>query len=142
MSAVALRAKAGILAHACARPRGRPSSHQQLAGAEPVAEINGTQTEPLEGRSLAPVLRGEERPEPSALYWEWAGNCAIRRDRWKLVWDTLNEAQQWELYDVEADRTELYDLATEKPGVVKELRAAYEQWATSTGRRIPKTTAL
>ena len=84
------------------------------------------------------VLRGEQCPAPEDLCREWAGNCAIRRHRWKLVWDALNQKQQWELYGVVADRTELHDLATEKPSLVKELGAAYERWATATGRRIPK----
>lgn len=111
----------------------------EVAGAKPVAEINGARTAPLEGRSLAPIFRGESRPPADELCWEWAGNCAIRRDRWKLVWDTLNQAKQWELYDLAADRTELQDRAREKPEVIGELRAAYEKWARRLGRKIPGT---
>jgi arylsulfatase len=55
----------------------------------------------------------------------------------KLVWDTLNPARRWELYDLAADRTELHDLATQQPELVKELAAAYARWAKATGRRIP-----
>ena len=44
---------------------------------------------------------------------------------------------RWELYDVEADRTELRDLAAEMPEKVAELEAAYERWAKATGRAIP-----
>jgi len=113
----------------------------EVAGAKPVAEINGARTQPLEGRSLAPIFRGEPRPPADELCWEWAGNCAIRRGQWKLVWDTLNPAKQWELYDLLADRTELHDLARKKPEVVKELSGAYERWAKSLGRKLPREKA-
>jgi arylsulfatase len=82
-------------------------------------------------------LRGGTRPPPAELCWEWAGNCAIRRGRWKLVWDTLNPQHRWELYDIEVDRTELNDLAGELPQVVAELSEAYARWAKTYGRRLP-----
>jgi len=111
----------------------------ELAGGAYPTEFNDRKTAPLEGQSLFPVLLGETREPPEELCWEWSGNCAIRRGEWKLVWDTLNPAGQWELYDLETDRTELNDLADQKPRLVRELSTAYERWATATARRIPKT---
>jgi arylsulfatase len=64
----------------------------ELANGKPLAEINGQATQPLEGRSLLPILRGGTRPPPEQICWEWSGNCAIRRGPWKLVWDTLKRA--------------------------------------------------
>lgn len=109
----------------------------EVAGAKPVAEINGEKTPPLEGRSLAPVLRGETRAAPEELCWEWSGNCAVRRGKWKLVWDTAAKPVAWELYDLEADRTELNNAAAAKPELVKELSDAYTKWAKATGRKLP-----
>lgn len=109
----------------------------ELAGAQPLAEIDGEKTKPLEGRSLASILRGGTRPPPEELCWEWSGNCAIRRGQWKLVWDTLSRPVKWELYDIEADRTELHNLADEKPELVKEMSEAYARWAKATDRRLP-----
>lgn len=109
----------------------------EFAGGRPLAEINGQKAPPLEGRSLAPILRGGQRPAPEILFWEWSGNCAVRRGQWKLVWDTLNKAKKWQLYDIEADRTELNDEAAQNPALVKELSAAYERWARDLGRRLP-----
>lgn len=109
----------------------------ELAGGKPLAEINGAKTRPLEGLSLAPILRGETRTPPAELCWEWSGNCAVRHGKWKLVWDTLIKPTKWELYDIEADRTELNNLADSKPDLVKELSEAYARWAKATGRKLP-----
>jgi len=109
----------------------------EVAGAKALAEINGEKTKPLEGRSLAPILRGETRTPPEELCWEWSGNCAVRHGKWKLVWDTAARPVKWELYDLEADRTELHDLAGAKAELVKELSDAYEKWAKATGRKLP-----
>jgi arylsulfatase A-like enzyme len=109
----------------------------ELGQGQPLSEIHGKKTAPLEGRSLAPVLRGEQRPAPERLFWEWAGTCAVREGQWKLVWDTLNRAEAWQLYDVVADRTETNDLAAQQPERVKAMAAAYAAWARPLGRHMP-----
>ena len=55
----------------------------------------------------------------------------MREGKWKLVWDV--ELQHWELYDVEADRTETKDLVAKHPSKVRELASAYDRWAEATG---------
>jgi arylsulfatase len=108
-----------------------------LAGASFPGEFRNQPTMPLEGRNLMPIFQGRERQGERDLFWEWAGNAAVRRGNWKLVWDKLNRAKQWELYNLAGDRTELHDLAREKPSMVKDLTEAYETWAQATGRSIP-----
>jgi arylsulfatase len=54
----------------------------------------------------------------------------VRRGKWKLV---RKYRQPWELYDIEADRTELNDLASGHPDLVNELEAAYQTWADRCG---------
>lgn len=96
------------------------------AGATYPGAWNGREIMPLAGTSLKPILAGgavEER----ALFFEHEGNRAVRRGKWKLV--RANFRKQWELYDIEADRTELSDLANEHPKRVEELGALWEQWA-------------
>jgi arylsulfatase len=97
----------------------------EAAGATYPKRRHGHDVPPAEGRSMLPDLRGVD-PEPRDLFWEHEGNCAARRGQWKLV---RKHAQPWELYDIEADRTELNDLASAHPDRVAELAEAYQSWA-------------
>ncbi len=81
---------------------------------------------PLEGRSLVPAFEGR-RIERDAIYWEHEGNRAVRAGKWKLV--ARGPGGPWELYDMDADRTEMRDLAAAEPGRVKELASKWEAWA-------------
>ena len=65
------------------------------------------------------------------------GESAECHGKWKLVWDTAAKPVKWELYDLDADRTEMQDLASANPELVKELTDAYARWAKATGRELP-----
>jgi len=85
---------------------------------------------PLEGTSLQPVFEGKDRPEPKPIFWEHEGNRAVRSGAWKLV---SRYPGAWELYDLNADRTELHDLAGTHPEKVRELSDLYQRWAQRCG---------
>ena len=95
------------------------------AGATYPASYHGHQILPMEGRSLIQIFHGAEREE-RPIFWEHEGNRAVRLGKWKLVARYPND---WELYDVESDRTELNNLAGKQPEKVKELAALYQDWA-------------
>ena len=96
-----------------------------VAGAEYPAQFKGSRITPMEGRSLVPAF--DDKPiEREAIYWEHEGNRAVRQGRWKLV---SRHPGGWELYDMEADRTELNDLAAKHPDKVEQLKALYGKWA-------------
>ena len=93
-----------------------------VAAAEyPKSWPNG-ELEPLQGKSLVPIFRGEQREPHEELYFQFATNRAIRSGKWKLV---SHRAARWELYDIEADGTEMHDLASQHPDVVRRLS---ERW--------------
>jgi arylsulfatase len=103
-----------------------------LAGAEYPKTFKGKEITPLEGQSLAPIFRGEEREGHEAVFWEHEGNRAVRKGDLKLVseWNKKeNRNGAWELYDLKADRTETNDLTSKHPETVEELSALYEAWA-------------
>jgi len=99
----------------------------QLASAGYPARFQAREVLALEGRSLAPVLRGERQEAGErAIFWEYAGHRAVRQGKWKLA---ANHREGWSLYDMEADRTEMNDLARRFPEEVQTLVRRYDRWA-------------
>jgi arylsulfatase A-like enzyme len=99
------------------------------AGIEYPAQYKGKDIQPVEGVSLVPVIGGGGLDGHDNFCWEHFGNKAIRSGKWKLVQAVKGGAGPWELYDVEADRTELNNLVDSEPGVVDELKKKYDAWA-------------
>lgn len=54
---------------------------------------------------------------------------------------TRGAQEQWELYDMEGDRTETTDLADRYPEKVADLAALWEDWAERVGARTPEEKA-
>lgn len=100
------------------------------AGATYPKEFRGKPIPPMEGRSLVPVLRTGKRSPHPVLAWEHEGNRALRQGPWKLV---SRYPGQWELYNLEKDRTERNNLAAAHPAKAEELKKLYEQWAQRAG---------
>lgn len=98
----------------------------ELAGAARPAMFAGEVVPPLEGRSLVPLFHGQEPAKAAPLFWEHEGHRAVRLKQWKLV---ARHRQDWELYDIVADRIESKNLAPTHPEKVKELAALYDAWA-------------
>jgi arylsulfatase len=103
----------------------------EAAGASYPSSFEGRSVTPPAGRSLTPVLQGESRDGHDALYWSHTDNHAVRSGRWKLV--SANGRDEWQLYDMEADRTETNDLASKRPDAVSALAQQHEQWRERVG---------
>ena len=101
----------------------------ELAGAKYPDKLKNRALTPLPGQSLLPVLQGKPLGERT-LAWEHEGNRAVRVGDWKLV---ASFRGPWELYDLSRDRSELKNLAAQQPAKVKELTAAWQQWADKVG---------
>ncbi len=93
------------------------------------AKYPGEPIQPVEGKSLLPVFQGKSVGDRK-LYWEHMGNRAALEGNWKLV---SRYPGKWELYDLEADRTEMNDLAARMPDKAAQLFRDYNIWAQRCG---------
>lgn len=105
----------------------------ELAGAKYPTRYQGNPIKPLAGVSLLSVITGNseiaERSQP--LFWEHAGNRAIRQGDWKLVSHYPN--LDWSVYNISEDRGETKDLSKKQSTLVNQLGSAYFQWARQNG---------
>jgi arylsulfatase len=98
----------------------------------------------MEGRSLIPAFA--DRPlDRDAIFWEHEGNRAVRMGKWKLIskankvdsyiWDKVDELalNDWELFDMEKDRTEMHDVSPGHEEMVKQMAGQWLEWAKRTG---------
>jgi arylsulfatase len=98
-----------------------------LAGAQYPKEFNHHPTPEEPGVSLLPAFAGQPLNRPDPIFFEHEGNRAVRDGQWKLV--AKGPEGQWELYDMDADRSEMHDLAPTHPDRVKSMSAAWQHWA-------------
>jgi arylsulfatase A len=118
----------------------------ELGGVSPPAGVK------LDGRSLVSLLQGggsaewtdrmlffqQCRPDPEGIDRPRPfTHCAVRSQRYKIVMTAADPAEQetraigledTQLFDMAADPGEQNDIAREHPGIVGEMRAAYEAW--------------
>ncbi|MFT3902192.1 MAG: arylsulfatase [Niabella sp.] len=100
------------------------------------ATFNGHTIVPLQGKSLFPHFIGQSNNR-GKVYWEHEANIALRDGKWKLVAKTeedhkFNEASL-QLYDMNADPTEMNDLSKQYPDRVRAMYKDWDQWAHSIG---------
>lgn len=80
-------------------------------------------TVPIDGRSLAPSLQGEQQSSQRTLFFHHNKGKALRHNHWKLVSKAKGD---WELYDLAEDPLELVDLAKTKPDEVRKLKQLWQ----------------
>lgn len=102
----------------------------EAAGATYQSEIGGHEIQPMQGESLLGLLKGKDWSREQPIFWEHEGNSAIRLGQFKLV---RQHGQDWELYDMEADRTELNNLIGTNSKLENELTRQYLDWAAQVG---------
>jgi arylsulfatase len=99
----------------------------ELAGAAYPQSINGHDVPRMEGVSLVGAFAGEKLERERPIFFEHEGNRAVRDGKWKLVAKAAKG--KWELYDMEADRSEMHDLAPKEPQRVEAMAAQWQKWA-------------
>jgi arylsulfatase len=103
-----------------------------VAETEYPAELAGHALSTLDGRSLAPLIAGDDLPPRGAHFFEHEGGRAVRDGEWKMV-AASRRPQQWQLYNLATDRTETRDLAANEPQRVKSLADQWHAWARAVG---------
>lgn len=110
----------------------------ELAQASYPARYAGNKIHALSGISLTPAFAGQKIERADPLYFEHEDNAAIMDGKWKLVGSKVSvpgevNAAKWELYNLEADRTETNDLAASHPAEVARLADRWADWAQGVG---------
>lgn len=83
-------------------------------------------TLPLEGRSLLPAFMGEDlKGDPVYISGTNERFRMFRHGDWKIV---KQNAEDWELYNLASDPTELNDRAGENPGMLETLIEEYDRF--------------
>lgn len=98
----------------------------EVGGAKYPANLHGKTTIPMQGVSLVPAFSGKKLARKEPICFMHEGNRAVRDGKWKIVSKYMDP---WELFDMEADRTEMHNLAGAKPELVAQLSAKYDAWA-------------
>ena len=104
----------------------------EVSGAEYPEQVNGYTIHNMEGESLLPSIRNENDNRKTAMFWEHEANRAVRSNEWKLVMRASEEYPfegEWELYNMNTDRTEMNNLATTYAEKVEEMKTMWENWA-------------
>lgn len=99
-----------------------------LAKAKYPKEYHGHEIIPLEGKSLVPIFKGEEREGHEYLAFEHFNQKAlISKDGWKIV--QPGKKAPWELYNLNEDRSEMHNVAAQYPERVEKMKKQYMEWA-------------
>lgn len=101
-----------------------------LAGTTYPLERDGRGTIPLEGQSFRTTLEGVPDSRVGAISWEHEGNRAVRLGDLKLV---SVFGHDWELYEMDSDRTETNNVSDKYPADVKRMESLWLDWARRVG---------
>lgn len=100
----------------------------EVARAEyPTTYHDGNSIIPMAGTSLMSTVHNPDKQIHEYIFGEHFNNCFVRWKNWKAVKD--EKMKEWELYDIEKDRTEWNNVAAEYPDVLKKMVRKWEEWA-------------
>jgi len=103
----------------------------------PYDKFQGRSVVPLRGQSWIQHFSGKQAHvygETSFNGWELFGQCAIRKGNWKalMIPEPLGTGQ-WELFDLDKDPGEIYNLAETEKDKLEEMIELWEQYENDAG---------
>jgi len=108
----------------------------ELLGIEPPEQINGFLQSPIEGESFAAAIGDPDAPGKETQFYAMLGQRSIYHRGWlaSTVHPPLSgwggfEEDEWELFNLEHDRSQSKNLAAEDPDKVEELKALWFYYA-------------
>ncbi len=112
----------------CGKVEHRPVISLDVYGtAAAVADSPVPADRSIDGVNLMPYLMGRNSGRPhNTLFWRMNQKTALRQGDWKLVRNPRRgKTAHWQLYDLAQDISESHNLATEQPGKLREIVAAW-----------------
>jgi arylsulfatase A-like enzyme len=104
-----------------------------------ILQLAGAVDRPVDmvGKSLIPILQDEQtsvRLVDEIIGYELGGNKALFKGDYKLVYNRFRgQESEWQLFNISVDPGETQNLASAKPQLFVELKAAYAVWAEQNG---------
>jgi arylsulfatase A-like enzyme len=99
---------------------------QNVIGASYPQKFNGDPIIPSPGKSFLPQILGDPSSErDTPIFWEWRYGKAVREGNWKLV----AYKNVWELYNLETDPVEEFNLIETEKEIAAKLKTLYNTWA-------------
>lgn len=100
--------------------------------------INGVKQVPVGGRSFFKTIADPDAPSPQTVqYFLLLGNRAITSGNWRAVAmhkpGTPFSQDQWQLFNLTDDPTEIHDLAQQDPAKLKEMEQLWQSEAEKHG---------
>lgn len=100
----------------------------ELSGSEYPSKYNGYDIQPYMGLSMKSIFDTGKLSTKRDLYFEHFNEKAlIDSEGWKIVQPAKNNGD-WELYNLNSDRSEMHNLADKYPDRVKEMLSRYDKW--------------
>ncbi|MCB0857960.1 MAG: arylsulfatase [Solirubrobacterales bacterium] len=108
----------------------------ELLGIEPPEQINGYLQSPVEGESFADAISDAEAPGKETQFYTMLGQRSIYHQGWLASavhpplssWGNFDQ-DEWELFDLENDRSQSKDLAEENAEKLEELKSLWFYYA-------------
>jgi arylsulfatase A-like enzyme len=98
----------------------------ELARTKYPTNYKGNVIMPMQGVSLVPAFRSVKARGHALLCNEHFGARYVREGEWKMV---SKRNEDWHLFNIDADESEINDLAATHPEIVKRLDQLWQKWA-------------